>query len=34
MEAERLLTMFQSCGGMCNDKQLHGRKPGPVCGCA
>lgn len=34
MEAERLLLMFQSCGGFCNDKKLHGRKPGPVCGCA
>ena len=34
MEAERLLKMFQSCGSFCNDKQLHGRKPGPVCGCS
>ena len=34
MEAERLLQMFQSCGSMCNNKQLHERKPGLVCGCA
>lgn len=34
MEAERLLSMFNSCGGFCNDKQLHGRKPGNYCGCS
>lgn len=34
MEAERLLAMFRTCGGFCNDKELHGRKPGPRCGCS
>lgn len=34
MEAERLLQMFQTCGGFCNDKELHGRKPGNSCGCS
>lgn len=34
MEAERLLRMFHSCGSFCNDAKLHGRKPGPVCGCS
>lgn len=34
MEAERLLKMFQSCGSFCNDKELHGRKPGISCGCS
>ena len=34
MEAERLLQMFQTCGGFCNDKALHGRKPKPNCGCS
>lgn len=33
MEAERLLAMFEQCGGFCNDKKLHGRKPGCNCGC-
>lgn len=34
MEAERLLSMFEQCGGFCNDQKLHGRKPGCNCGCS
>ena len=34
MEAERLLSMFQTCGNFCNDKELHGRKLGYHCGCS
>ena len=34
MEAERILTTFQTCGGFCNDKKLHGRKSGSYCGCS
>lgn len=33
MEAERLLSMFRTCGGLCNDRQLHGQKIGCTCGC-
>ena len=34
MEAERLLSTFHNCGGLCNDKQLHGHKPRLSCGCS
>ena len=34
MEAERLLSMFQTCGGFCDDKKLHGYKPRCSCGCS
>lgn len=34
MEAERLLAMFRNCGGFCNDRELHGLKPGHYCGCS
>lgn len=34
MEAERLLSMFHSCGSMCDDKALHGHKLRSCCGCS
>lgn len=33
MEAERLLTMFKTCGGFCDDRALHGYKS-KSCGCS
>lgn len=33
MEAERLLTTFKTCNGLCNDKELHGHKQFS-CGCS
>ena len=33
LEAERLLEMFNTCNGFCNDKKLHGFKS-KSCGCS
>lgn len=33
LEAQRLLELFNSCNGFCNDKQLHGFKS-KSCGCS
>lgn len=33
LEAQRLLEMFNSCNGFCNDRQLHGLKS-KSCGCS
>lgn len=33
LEAQRLLEMFQTCNGFCNDRKLHGFKS-KSCGCS